>query len=187
MKSLFIVTALCLGSIINTQAQKKFFTKTGSISFFSDAPLEKIEAQNKQVAAILQPETGDLVFKVLIKSFEFKQALMQEHFNENYMESDKFPESNFKGKILNLSAVNFTKDGTYDVEVEGKLTIHGTTNDIKTKGTIIVKEGGVKLEAKSKFSIKLKDYNIKNDKLQAQTLSENIDLTINCILSELKK
>jgi len=84
-----------------------------------------------------------MVFQALIKSFHFDRALMEEHFNENYMESDKFPKSSFKGKITNLSSVDFSKNGTYSVIVEGDLTIHNVTNKISTKGTIEVITGGI--------------------------------------------
>lgn len=179
--TLFILLAFI--SLSTATAQRRFYTKTGSISFYSNAPMEKIEAHNKQVACIVNPEGGNIVFKVLIKSFEFKQALMQEHFNENYLESDKFPNANFEGKIT--SPIDFSKDGTYSVEVEGKMTIHGVTKEIKSKGTIIVKGGSTELILDSKFNILLKDYNIKNDKLES--ISENVEIVIHADLTELKK
>lgn len=183
MKKFFLVGFVGLCSL-TISAQQKFFTKTGSISFYSNAPLEKIEAHNKQVACILNTQTQELGFKVLIKSFEFKQALMQEHFNENYMESDKFPNANFEGKITS-SGVNYTKDGSYPVEVAGKLTIHGVTKDVKSKGTLVVKSGGSNLELSSTFAVLLKDYNIKNDKLES--ISENVEIVVKASLTELKK
>ena len=86
---------------------QKYITKNGYIKFYSETPMETIEAHNRQVNSALDISTGDFVFKVLIKSFEFEKALMQEHFNENYMESDKFPDATFTGKITNLSSINF--------------------------------------------------------------------------------
>lgn len=184
MKKILFLSLIAL-SISPLLAQKKFFTKTGSISFFSNAPLEKIEAHNKQVACILNQETHDLGFKVLVKSFEFKQALMQEHFNENYMESEKFPNASFEGKILNPSAFSYTKDGSYPVEVAGKLTIHGVTKEVKTKGSMLVKDGGAKIDLSAKFNVLLKDYGIKNDKMDS--ISENVEIVVNTSLTELKK
>jgi polyisoprenoid-binding protein YceI len=99
-----------------------------------------------------------MVFQALIKSFHFDRALMEEHFNENYMESDKFPKSVFKGKISNLKNVDFSKNGTYNVTVEGDLTIHDVTNKISTQGTIEVVSGGI--NANSKFKIVPEDYKI---------------------------
>ena len=110
---------------------QKYMTKNGKITFNSDAPMEKIEGKNNQVKVIIDATTGDLAFQVLITSFEFKQALMQEHFNENYMESPKYPNSLFKGKITNAKDVNFTKNGKYNAVVEGDLTIHGVTKKVK--------------------------------------------------------
>ena len=120
--------------------------------------MEDIKGDNNQVVGVLDISTGEMVFQALIKSFHFDRALMEEHFNENYMESDKVPKSVFKGKITNLASVDFTKNGTYNVTVEGDLTIHDVTNKISTKGTIEVISGGI--NANSKFNIVPEDYKI---------------------------
>jgi hypothetical protein len=133
-------------------------TKNGFIGFFSHTPMEDIKADNNQVVGALDISSGEMVFQALIKSFHFDRALMEEHFNENYMESDKIPKSTFKGKITNLSSVDFTKPGTYDVTVEGDLTIHDVTNKISIKGTMEVVNGGI--NANSKFKIVPEDYKI---------------------------
>ena len=91
----------------------------------------------------MDPATGEIAFNLLVKSFEFKIALMQEHFNENYMESDKYPKASFKGKITNLDKINFKKDGVYPAEVIGDLTIHNVTKPLTAKGTLEVKGGTV--------------------------------------------
>lgn len=144
---LLIIFAVAVGSV---EAQK-YITKTGKVRFFSDAPLEKVEAVNNQVNAVLDVASGDMVFKVLIKSFVFEKALMQEHFNENYMESDKFPVSTFTGKVTNISGMDFSKDMKYTAEVEGTLTIHGVSRPVKTQGTLESKNG--KIEGKSVFTV----------------------------------
>jgi hypothetical protein len=133
-------------------------TKNGYIGFYSHTPMEDIKADNNQVVSVLDTSTGDLVFQALIKSFHFDRALMEEHFNENYMESDKIPKSMFKGKITNLSSVNFSKTGTYEITVEGDLTIHDITNKISAKGTLEVGTG--EINANSKFKIVPEDYKI---------------------------
>jgi len=156
MKRLLFFT-LFLNIILAANAQK-FMTKNGFISFYSHTPMEDIKADNNQVVGVLDISTGEMVFQALIKSFHFDRALMEEHFNENYMESDKIPKSVFKGKITNLASVDFTKNGTYNVTVEGDLTIHDVTNKISTKGTIEVISGG--LNANSKFNIVPEDYKI---------------------------
>src|SRR4030042_6695880 len=101
-----IILFLTLFFAANAQ---KYMTKNGYIGFFSHTPLEDIKADNNQVASVLDISTGEIVFQVLIKSFHFEKTLMEEHFNENYMESDKFPKSTFTGKIINLSSVDFSK------------------------------------------------------------------------------
>src|SRR3954471_14722308 len=106
---LILVTLVTIAS--SSFAQDKFFTKTGKISFYSKAPMEDIEATNNSVTAVLDAATGNFQFAVLIKGFEFRKALMQEHFNENYLESDKFPKAEFKGQVVNNSAISYTKEG----------------------------------------------------------------------------
>jgi hypothetical protein len=151
-------------------------TRTGHISFYSSAKLEDIEAQNYQVSSSLNTSTGDMAYVVLIKSFQFKKALMQEHFNENYMESDKYPKSTFKGKITDLSKVNFDKDGTYNVKVQGDLFIHGVTKNITSDGTITVNGG--EIAAKAKFPVRVKDYNITIPSVVSEKIAEVVDVTV---------
>jgi len=151
-------------------------TKNGYISFFSHTPIEDIKADNNQVAGVLDISTGELVFQALIKSFQFEKALMEEHFNENYMESDKFPKSSFKGKITNLSAVNFSKSGKYEVTVVGDLTIHDVTNKISSKGTLEVFTGGI--NANSKFNIVPEDYKINIPGVVRDKIARNLEVTV---------
>jgi len=148
---------LFLNTVIAANAQK-FITRNGFISFYSHTPLEEIKAENNQVAGVLDISTGEMVFQVLIKSFHFERALMEEHFNENFMESHKFPKSLFKGKITNLSSVDFKKDGRYEVTVEGELTIREVTKKIAGNGILEVAGGGI--NASSKLDIVPEDYNI---------------------------
>lgn len=170
---LFLISASFAGS------QNLFMTKTGKISFFSRAKsIDKVEADNNEVSSILNTQSGEMVFAVLIKGFHFESALMEEHFNENYLESGKFPKSTFKGKISNLGAANFSKDGAYPVTVEGDLTLHGITKKVSATGSLTVKGG--KINAFSKLSVKLKDYNITIPSLVADKISEDIDVTVDC-------
>jgi polyisoprenoid-binding protein YceI len=155
---------------------QKYMTKNGFIGFFSHTPMEDIKGDNNQVAGILDISTGEMVFQALIKSFHFDRALMEEHFNENYLESDKFPKSSFKGKITNLSSVNFLKNGTYDVTVEGDLTIHDVTNKINTKGIIEVITGGI--NANSKFNISPEDYKINIPGVVREKINKNLEVTV---------
>jgi polyisoprenoid-binding protein YceI len=173
-KLLFILSLL---AVINTIYAQKYMSRNGHIEFLSKTPMETIEGKNNQVASTLNAATGDLAFAVLVKSFEFKQALLQEHFNENYLESDKYPRSMFKGKITNISAVNFQKDGTYPVNVEGQLTIHNVTKDVKSKGTVVIKEG--KVSANSNFSITPTDYGIIIPSLVKDKIAKQVDVKAN--------
>lgn len=182
MKTIGIFLSLLLTFSITVEAQK-FITKTGNISFYSSAPLEDIEAHNDQVNAALNTKTGDLVFKVLIRSFQFEKALMQEHFNENYMESHKYPASTFQGKITNMQDIDFEKEGTYTAEIEGKLTIHGVTNEISEKGTFTVKDDAI--HGKTTFNVLVEDYDIKIPKAVVNNIAESIEVTVDVELKPL--
>ena len=167
--------ALLLNIVVAGNAQK-YLTKNGFIGFYSHTPLEEIKADNNQVVSALDTSTGEMVFQALIKSFHFDRALMEEHFNENYMESDKIPKSVFKGKITNLSDVDFSKPGTYNVTVEGDLTIHDVTNKISSKGTIEVVDGGI--NANSKFNVVPEDYKITIPGVVRDKIDKTLEVTV---------
>ena len=166
-------------------AQDKFFTKSGNIQFSSKGVIETIEATHRSVTCVLDSKTGDMQFAVLMKGFEFRKALMQEHFNENYVESDKYPKSEFRGQITNNSEINYTSDGVYTAHIKGKLTLHGQTKDVEADGKITVKGG--KLQASSKFKIQMSDYDIDIPGSVAQNMSDTINITVNCTLEPLKQ
>lgn len=157
-------------------AQDKYYTKSGKASFYSHTTAEDIEATNKSVTSVLDSKTGKIEFSMLIKSFEFEKALMEEHFNENYMESEKYPKSTFSGTVTDIADVDFTKDGTYEVNVEGKLTIHNVTKDIKTTAKFTVKDG--KISAKCEFKVKLKDYGIEDPTMIGKKIAEEVTVKI---------
>ena len=177
----FIALVMFLSSGVFAQ---KYITKNGYISFYSSTPVEDIEAHNRQVNAALDISTGDIVFKVLIKSFEFEKALMQEHFNENYMESHKFPNAVFKGKVANAAQISFDKDGEYAAEIEGELTIHGVTNKVSEQGTFTVKDG--QIWGMSAFKVLLEDYDIKVPKAVVNNIAESIEIKVDVKLQPLK-
>ena len=184
MKKVFFV-CLCMIAVTLAGAQNIYMTKTGKISFNSRAKSpEKVEADNNEVSSVFNTQSGDMVFAVLVKSFHFVSALMEEHFNENYVESNKYPQSTFKGKVVNLSAVNFLKDGVYPVNVEGDLTFHGVTRQVKPTGSLTVKGG--KIVAVSKFQMNLKEFNVSIPSLVADKISKEIDIIVECNY-ELKK
>lgn len=169
------VILLCLGLVLTANAQK-YMTRNGYIGFFSGTPIEDIKADNNQVASVIDISTGEIVFQVLIKSFKFAKALMEEHFNENYLESEKFPKSTFKGKITNLAAVDFSKPGQYEVIVEGDLNIHDVTNKVSVTGSIEVIPGGI--NANSKFNVVPEDYKIKIPAIVRENIAKIIEVTV---------
>ncbi len=179
ISSLLIVMLFISSSAI----AQKYITKNGNISFFSSTPVEDIEAHNNQVNAALDTESGDFVFKVLIKSFKFEKALMQEHFNENYMESHKYPNATFVGKLKNANEINFSKPGKYDATIAGKLTIHGVTQDITESGTFEVE--GDAIHGKSKFMVRVADYDIKIPKTVINNIAKEIEVTVDVSLKPL--
>jgi len=160
------------------RAQDVFITRHGQISFFSKTPMENIDAVNNEVASALNMQTGEIGFSILVKSFHFERALMEEHFNENYMESDNIPKAGFKGKINNIAAVSASKDGSYAVTAEGDLTIHGVTKKVSIPGTVLVKGG--QLELTAKFKVAPKDYNIKIPSLVADKIADAMNVSVDC-------
>jgi hypothetical protein len=181
MKKL-LIAALMLIVFNNIVSAQKYFTKNGSISFFSKTNMENISADNNQVMSVLNAQTGELQFSMLVKGFHFPKALMEEHFNENYIESEKFPKSTFKGNIAEISSVNFTKDGVYPVTVSGDLTIHGVTNKVSTKGKITI--AGGKITGAAVFVVALADYKITIPKLVEASVAKTIEITVNCLYDQ---
>jgi hypothetical protein len=173
-----IIFSLLIVGYCSTVTAQKFYTKNGNISFFSKTVIEDIKADNNQVMAVINIQNGDLQFSLLTKGFRFKKALMEEHFNKDYMESDKFSKSTFKGAITDIAAVNFTKDGTYPVTVTGDLTIHGITKKITANSSIGIRAG--KITGTSKFIVTVADYNISIPKVYRDNISKTIEITVNC-------
>lgn len=178
MKYAFTIFALLILHAAFGQTEK-YFTRNASITFTSEAPMEKIVSYNKSSNCILSTQTNDIAFKVVIKSFEFEKQAMQDHFNNDYLQSDKFPNATFDGKINTV--LDYKKNGKYDVVVDGKLTIHGVSNPVKQSGTIEISNG--KIIVKSKFSIKLSDYGIKVPNDYLKKISNSVAIDINAVLA----
>jgi len=166
------IATLLTALIFTAGMAQKFTTKTGQVSFFSHAALEDISAVNKQALSAVDLAKSELAFVVQIRGFEFEKKLMQDHFNENYMHSDKFPRATFNGRIQ--KAAPLTWPGSHQVELQGKLEIHGVSKEIRVPATLTVK--GEEAQLSLKFSIKLADYGIKNDKVK--NISETIEITV---------
>ncbi|MEP7262904.1 MAG: YceI family protein [Bacteroidota bacterium] len=175
MKNIVVVVCLLLAAA-TVNAQDKFFTRSGKVTFFSKSDMENIEAVNTKGTSVLDTKTGQLEFAVLLKAFEFEKELMMEHFNENYVESDKYPKSTFKGTVDDISAVNFQKDGVYPIKLKGQFTLHGVTKEVLTDGTIEVKGG--KPTGKASFTILLADYNIVVPNVVKDNISKSVKIDI---------
>jgi polyisoprenoid-binding protein YceI len=178
MKHFFIAVLLIFSG--HALSAQKFFTKAGLVRFESKTSLENIEAVNRSVTAVLDQSSGALQFSLNIRGFEFQKALMQEHFNENYMESDKFPKADFKGTIVQMP----TTPGSYDVTAKGKLTIHGVTKDVSIPGKLIIEGENIKL--KSAFPVSPADYNIEIPSLVRDKISRTLTVSVDCSLNPLK-
>jgi hypothetical protein len=178
--SLFIISlSLC------SQAQLFKDKKDSSlISFHSKAPMEDIEALNKGESNVfLKLPTGEIQMSINMYGFKFKNALMEEHFNENYVETEKFPNAGFKGKIN--EAIDYSIDGEYPVSVTGKMQIHGETKDVTINGTL--QKTGNRIKLKSKFKIKVADYKIKVPSMYVSNIAEEVDVTFSSVLEPYQK
>lgn len=177
MKKAFVICSLLMLAVTGASAQL-FYTKNGSVSFFSSTTMEDIKANNNQVISILNTRTGEMQFSLLNNAFHFKKALMEEHFNEDYIESAKYPKSSFKGSISNLGQVDLSKDGVYTVSVTGNLTIHGVTKAVTVPGKLTVKGGTI--SASAIFKVSPKDYNITIPAAVRNNIAKEIEITVTC-------
>ena len=172
MKKL-LFTIFILTATISLNAQK-FFTKNATITFQSKGPLETIEGTNKTTTAVIDSKAGAIAFSVIVKGFVMEKQLMQKHFNENYMESDRYPKATFTGAYT--GEVIPGKEGIYNVVVKGKLTIHGVTRDIETPATLQIASG--KLLGRCVMTIKPEDYNIKIPTVVRDKIAKEVSLNI---------
>jgi hypothetical protein len=176
MKNLILLALLAV-TLQAAQAQNRWFTKEGYVRFYSHTPLEDIEAKNYQVNSLVDFSTGDMAFSMLMKSFQFEKALMEEHFNEKYVESAKFPKSTFEGKYIASSPIDPRKAGEHKVTVRGKLTIHGVTRDVETTGTFKADGKGTVIGT-AVFTVKVADYEIKVPGVVKDNIAESIEITV---------
>ena len=165
----------CLFSLTCGYGQK-YFSKNAMIRFHSDSPLEKIEGVNSTSTTVLDATSGKMEFAALNNAFVFEKALMQEHFNENYMESTKFPKTVFKGVINEIKAVKFTVPGTYKVTVTGEMSIHDVTKTLTAPVEFIVDAKG--LHGTAKFIVKCSDYNIEIPSVVKENISNDVDINV---------
>ena len=179
------ITALVLISMcsISLMHAQKYLTRNGTISFFSKTPLENIEAYNNQVSGVVDLKTGGMAFTLLMRAFTFKKALMQEHFNEKFIESQKYPKATFKGNIKDLDSFKLGSEQVV-ITVSGKLTIHGITRDLSLSGTLMKDENG-NIEGKAVFNIDIQEYEIKVPSAVRKNIADNIEIKVNMVYEEI--
>lgn len=179
MKNSFLLLLVCVGLNMVTQAQIYKVKPEGStITFFSKSPIEDITATNKKATFVINTNTNDIQVGITMVYFKFPKALMEEHFNENYVESNKYPTCIFKGKIT--ESIDYAKDGEHKVNVKGTLNLHGVTKEIDLQGMISIKANEISLN--TDFKIRLADYNIKVPSLYVQNIAEVVDVKTTAIL-----
>ncbi|MFY0602656.1 MAG: YceI family protein [Flavobacteriaceae bacterium] len=180
MKKL-IIYIICFVSF--SLSAQKYYTKTGSTELkASVAAFEPVEATNKSTSVVLKADTGEIAALLFIKAFRFKVALMEEHFNENYMDSDKFPKGTFKGNIKDFNLAEVTDKKKY--KISGTLTVRGIKKEIETMGVFSKKDG--KLYLKATFAVKPQDFDIKIPSIVRKKIAESINLNLDYELIEKK-
>jgi hypothetical protein len=176
MKTIFFILFASL-VYLKADAQDILISQNASVSFFSSTVIEDIEGKSNTANSVLDLKSKNILFKVSNNSFQFKKKLMQEHFNENYMESDKYAFSTFKGKITDN--VDLSKDGNYTVNIEGDLDIHGVIKPYKTKATLTVSNKVI--TAKTVFKVKIEDHQIKIPTLVFNHIAEFVEVRISAV------
>ena len=171
---------LLLNLLVAEAISQKYTVEKGSASFFSHATIEDIAAKNEKVAGLFNTSTGDVAFSIPTKEFQFAKSLMKEHFNEKYMESEKFPKSTFQGKVVGF---DLNSHQVRQAVATGKLTIHGETRDVEIPGTI--EKQGDRLLLKAKFIAKLEDYKIAIPKLMWQNIAEQVEVRVEFVFKPL--
>ncbi|MBX2966471.1 MAG: YceI family protein [Cyclobacteriaceae bacterium] len=172
MNKVFLL--IWLGVVAFSAQAQKFALSEGDITFFSEAALENIKAENKSITSVFDASTGEIAFAVPNNQFQFEKKLMQQHFNEKYMESEKYPRSTFSGKLYGFDP---SYSGQQQVKAVGKMFIHGVTQSVEIPGVIEVGSQGIVV--KSTFTIKLADYKIKIPQILWQNIAEQVEVTVN--------
>jgi hypothetical protein len=174
MKTIIFIS---LGLVLSLAATaQKLKTRNASVSFFSATPVENIDAMNKQVSSILNLENGQFAFLVPIKGFEFEKALMQEHFNENYLESDKFPTAKFTGLIAEHAKINLSENAKHSLNLKGIMIIHGESKEIEQDVMVIIENG--KLRLKADFTVMASDFGVEIPAAKADNISNSLAVKV---------
>ncbi len=171
----FLLVIIFLVGTCAAEAQR-YIDRSGKASFFSSAPLEDIEANSEQVVAILDIGSGEIAASMLMRSFNFRKSLMEEHFNENYVESHTYPKATFKGKITNLAAFASKEDGNYTLNIDGEVTLHGVTKPLQVQADARVAQG--RIHAQTKFPLTVADFGIKVPRLVTNNIAEVVEVSV---------
>ena len=180
MKKITLICLVALSANVNAQI---YLGEKCNIKFFSEAKMENIDAENKVTKPILNTKDGHFIVQTSHTGFLFKSALMQEHYNENYMESEKFPYAKIDGLIA--EKIDYGVDGTHNVSIVGKLSMHGVELPRTITGTIVIKGGVITVD--SKFDVKVSDYKIKVPSLYVEKIAEIIQVTFHTEMTQMKK
>ncbi len=181
-KNLFFILII---TGFNTIAQPVFQATSSSISFHAGTPVEDIDANNSKALSFLNNATGEISISIPIKDFHFKRPLMQEHFNENYLESEKYPKAEFKGKINDVDKIDFKSSAPQEITITGILTIHGVSKETILK--VIMQSSEHKIQGETKFTITLVDFKIDRPKILWQKIAEKVEVTANLTYEPYKK
>jgi polyisoprenoid-binding protein YceI len=180
MKKIMIASISAL-LVTGTISAQKVVTKDAKVTFDATSSIESIKATNKSGSVALNTLNGDVAARVQVKNFIFAQALMQEHFNENYMESNKYPSATLKGKVTNIGELQLSKNGTYKANVQGTLEMHGITNNVTVPATLIVNNGTINFKAN--FNVLCADYKIDIPSVVADKVAKEVKINIEGVLS----
>lgn len=177
-KLIWLLVAVLPGSAV----AQKFISEKSTVTFYSKATIEDIAARNEKSLAMLDAGTGDVACSIPIKDFIFEKSLMQEHFNEKYMESEKYPKASFQGKVNGFAKGSA---GPQAVNAVGKLTLHGVTRDVDVPGTLEMKGDRILLNAK--FMVTLDDYGVKRPQVLWKNIAEAVEVTLDFTLKPYEK
>lgn len=175
MKKLKIILSILFLFQAGVFAQTRLIDRSGTARFYSSAPMEDIEATNNSALAVIEPESGKVAVSMLIKGFNFEKALMQEHFNENYLESDKYPKATFSGQLVDPAILK--KDGKFEAEITGQMTIHGITKELTVPCQFEIAAGEIQVQ--SIFNLTVADFEIEIPKLVRNNIAKEVEVTAN--------
>ncbi|MEN7550937.1 YceI family protein [Rapidithrix thailandica] len=171
---LLVLVVSCMHSFAQSMEKQTMIDRNGTTSFFSVAPLENIVAVNNQVLAAINLQKGTVAVSMLMRGFRFKKTLMEEHFNENYVESDKYPKATFQGTIKDFTLLPFDQNGSFEAVVEGEVSLHGVTQPLSTEVQFTLTDKFV--QASTTFELVVADFEIKIPQLVVNNIAKKVEV-----------